>query len=299
MSSDDLSRRCRFTGKTVVVTGGGTGIGKRIAIDLYGEGAYVHILGRRAGKLLEARREATGSTDTSDHSAPLASSAYCAPSASSYSCSSFASSYPAPSDGERFFCHEADVSDHHRVEEVFDSIRDLTGPAYGLVTSAAINPSRNRITQTEIDDWRETLEVNLTGVFNCCKAAVSHMLARGGGSIVNISSVGGLKAFATRTSYNASKFGVVGLTESIALDYARENIRANAVCPGYVATELTAPLFEKMGEEGFGALVGAHAMGRLGRPEEISRAVLFLLSEEASFITGVALPVDGGYLLKG
>jgi NAD(P)-dependent dehydrogenase (short-subunit alcohol dehydrogenase family) len=299
MSSDDLSRRGRFTGKTVVVTGGGTGIGKRIAIDLYYEGAYVHILGRRAGKLLEARREATGSTDTSDHSAPLTSSASCAPSASSSSSASSITSYPAPSDGERFFCHEADVSDGRRVEDVFDSIRDLTGLASGLVTSAAINPSRNRITETEIYDWRETLEVNLTGVFNCCKAAVQQMLARGGGSIVNISSVGGLKAFRTRTSYNASKFGVVGLTESIALDYARENIRANAVCPGYVATELTAPLFEKMGEERFGALVGAHAMGRLGRPEEISRAVLFLLSEEASFITGVALPVDGGYLLKG
>ena len=267
MSHDLLSRRCRFTSKTVVVTGGGTGIGKRIALDLHAEGAYVHILGRRGERLLEAKREA--------------------------------SSRSAPSDGERFFCHECDVSDHHRVDEVFDSIRDLTGLASGLVTCAAINPSRKGITETALDDWRMTLEVNLTGVFNCCKAAVLQMLAGGGGSIVNISSVGGLKAFRTRTSYNASKFGVVGLTESIALDYAREKIRANAVSPGYVATELTAPLFEKMGVERFGALVGAHAMGRLGRPEEISRAVLFLLSEEASFITGVALPVDGGYLLKG
>ena len=267
MSHDHLIRRDRFTGKTVVVTGGGTGIGKRIARDLYDEGAYVHILGRRGEKLLEAKREA--------------------------------STKSAPFDEDRFFCHEADVSDGRWVKEVFDSIRDLTGPAWGLVTCAAINPSRKGITDTEIDDWRETLEVNLTGVFNCCKAAVQQMLALGGGSIVNVSSVGGLKAFRTRTSYNASKFGVVGLTESIALDYAREKIRANAVCPGYVATELTAPLFEKMGEEGFAALVGAHAMGRLGRPEEISRAVLFLLSEEASFITGVALPVDGGYLLKG
>ncbi len=77
------------------------------------------------------------------------------------------------------------------MKEVFDSIRDLTGPAWGLVTCAAINPSRKGITDTEIDDWRETLEVNLTGVFNCCKAAVQQMLALGGGSIVNVSSVGG------------------------------------------------------------------------------------------------------------
>jgi NAD(P)-dependent dehydrogenase (short-subunit alcohol dehydrogenase family) len=85
----------------------------------------------------------------------------------------------------------------------------------------------------------------------------------------------------------------------LALDYADKGIRVNAVCPGYVWTELTAPLFENMGKEEFEQLVNAHAMRRLGRPEEISRAVLFLLSEEASFITGAALPVDGGYLLKG
>lgn len=108
-----------------------------------------------------------------------------------------------------------------------------------------------------------------------------------------------MNALTTRTSYNASKFGLIGLTESMAIDYAAKNIRMNAVCPGYVKTELTAPLFEKMGKEMFEALVNAHAMKRLGRPDEISRAILFLLSEEASFITGVALPVDGGYLLKG
>ncbi|HWQ18697.1 MAG TPA: SDR family oxidoreductase, partial [Methanotrichaceae archaeon] len=137
------------------------------------------------------------------------------------------------------------------------------------------------------------------GAFNCSKAAVAQMLARGVGSIVSISSVGGLNAFRTRTSYNTSKFGLIGLTESLALDYAEKNIRVNAVCPGYVRTDLTVSLFEKLGPEKTEALVNAHAMRRLGRPEAISRAVLFLLSEEASFITGAALPVDGGYLLKG
>jgi NAD(P)-dependent dehydrogenase (short-subunit alcohol dehydrogenase family) len=85
----------------------------------------------------------------------------------------------------------------------------------------------------------------------------------------------------------------------MALDYADKNIRVNAVCPGYIRTDLNAPLFEKMGRKKFEQLVDAHAMKRLGRTEEISRAVLFLLSEDASFITGIALPVDGGYLLKG
>ncbi len=257
----------RFAGKTVIVTGGGTGIGKQVAKDLHAEGASVHILGRRLEKLEESREEATrGEADPN---------------------------------GDRFFCHRCDISDQREVREAFDQVMKESGPVYGLVNNAAINPSRNDILKTDLEDWIATLDVNLTGAFNCCKAAVEQMLARGGGSIVNISSVGGLNAFRTRTSYNASKFGLIGLTESLALDYAMQNIRVNAVCPGYALTELTAPLFEKMGKENFEALVKAHAMNRLGRPEEISRAVLFLLSVEASFITGVALPVDGGYLLKG
>ena len=114
----------------------------------------------------------------------------------------------------------------------------------------------------------------------------------------NISSIGGLNALRTRTSYNASKFGMIGLTKSLALDYADKNIRVNAICPGYVRTELTSIFFDRMEREKYEQLVNAHAMRRLGRPEEISKAVLFLLSEDASFVTGVALPVDGGYLLK-
>ncbi len=251
----------RFDGKTIVVTGGGSGIGLQTAKDLHAEGAYVHILGRNREKLARAKM--------------------------------------ALGDGTRAFVHQCDVSLEATVEETFKSIEDLSGKVYGLVNNAAINPSRNDILHTQVMDWRDTLEVNLTGAFNCCKAAASQMLDLGKGSIVNISSVGGLNVFRMRTSYNVSKFGLVGLTESMAIDYAEKNIRVNAVCPGYVMTELTAPLFKKMGKKKFEGLVRAHAMRRLGRPEEISRAILFLLSEEASFITGVALPVDGGYLLKG
>jgi len=251
----------RFYGKTIVVTGGSTGIGLQTAKDLHAEGAFVHILGRNAEKLARAKEALEG--------------------------------------GTRVFVHQCDVSEEVLVEETFKAIEDASGKVYGLVNNAAINPSRNDILHTEIKDWRNTLEVNLTGAFNCSKAAARQMLELGKGSIVNISSVGGLNAFRTRTSYNVSKFGLIGLTESMAIDYAEMSIRVNAICPGYVRTELTAPLFEKMGREKFEALVSAHAMRRLGRPEEISRAILFLLSEEASFITGVALPVDGGYLLKG
>lgn len=251
----------RFEDRTIVVTGGGSGIGLQTAKDLHDEGAFVHIIGRNAEKLARAR-EAMGG-------------------------------------GNRTFIHQCDISQEDQVAVTFKSIENASHKIYGLVNNAAINPSRNDIIHTDVKDWRETLEVNLTGAFNCSKAAVEQMLDLGEGSIVNISSVGGLNAFITRTSYNASKFGLIGLTKSMAIDYAEKNVRVNAICPGYVRTELTAPLFEKMGRGKFEALVSAHAMKRLGRPEEISKAILFLLSEEASFITGVSLPVDGGYLLKG
>ncbi|MDD4163101.1 MAG: SDR family NAD(P)-dependent oxidoreductase [Methanothrix sp.] len=252
---------CRFEDKTIVVTGGGSGIGLQTAKDLHAEGAFVHILGRNAEKLAKAR-EVLGS-------------------------------------GNKAFVYQCDISKEALVEDTFKDIEDASGKVYGLVNNAAINPSRNDVLHTEVKDFRDTLQVNLTGAFNCSKAAVKQMLELGKGSIVNISSVGGLSAFSTRTSYNVSKFGLIGLTESMAIDYAEMNIRVNAICPGYVKTELTTPLFEKMGNEMFQSLVNAHAMKRLGEPEEISSAILFLLSEEASFITGVALPVDGGYHLKG
>lgn len=262
-SSPLSSPTARFSGKSVAVTGGGSGIGLQIAKDLYAEGAVVHVLGRGHERLEKAKEEISSADDS------------------------------------RVFSHCCDVSDYERVQDVFCSIEQISGNIYGLVNNAAVNPSRNDILHTDYQDWLTTLNVNLTGAFNCSRAAVEQMLAAGGGSIVNISSVGGLNPFRTRTSYNTSKFGMIGLTESMALDYADKNIRVNAVCPGYVRTELTAPLFERLGQELFEQLIWAHAMKRLGKPEEISRAVLFLLSEEASFITGVALPVDGGYLLKG
>lgn len=257
----------RFLGRVVVVTGGGSGIGRQIAQELYSEGAQVHILGRNKEKLDLAKRKIESEIEKQETSG--------------------------------IFCYQCDVSGADRVDAIFQLIKEDCGNVTGLVNSAAINPSRNDILHTDYRDWQETINVNLNGAFNCCRAAIIQMLEEGMGSIVNIASVGGLNPFRERTSYNSSKFGMIGLTESIALDYADKGIRINAVCPGYVRTELTAPLFEKMGQEKFEQLVNAHAMRRLGRPEEIAKAVLFLLSHEASFITGIAMPVDGGYLLKG
>ena len=122
------------------------------------------------------------------------------------------------------------------------------------------------------------------------------MLEQGSGSIINIASIEGLEASEGGSAYNASKAGVVMLTRNMAMDYARKGIRVNAVCPGFIETPMFSNLFELPGLDAFRArIVDAHQMGRTGRPEEIANAVLFLASDEASFITGHALVVDGGF----
>ncbi len=252
----------RFHNKTIIVTGGATGIGYQVAKDLYTEGAHVEIIGRREERLQEA----------------VASiSAHGGPGIIHY--------------------HVCDVAYADQVGGTFKQIVETCGTIYGLVNNAAINPSRNDILHTDISDWDATLAVNLTGAFHCSKAALQHMVTQGSGSVVNISSIAGLHALPTRTSYNVSKFGLLGLTESLAKDYAKHGIRVNSVCPGYVRTELTEPFISAMTPERYAALVRSHPLGRIGQPEDIAKVVLFLLSKDASFITGVALPVDGGYSL--
>jgi meso-butanediol dehydrogenase / (S,S)-butanediol dehydrogenase / diacetyl reductase len=147
------------------------------------------------------------------------------------------------------------------------------------------------------DDWDAVLEVNLKGTFLVNKHALRPMLAQHSGSIINIASVEGLQGTEGGSSYNASKAGVVMLTKNMAIDYGRVGIRVNAICPGFIDT----PMFRAvMGSEHMAQYRDEyrddHMLGRFGRPEEIAAAALFLASDDASFVTGVALPVDGGYL---
>lgn len=147
-----------------------------------------------------------------------------------------------------------------------------------------------------LEDWRRVLDVNLTGTFLVCKHATAVMLERGGGSIVNVASVEGLEGSEGGSAYNASKGGVVLLTKAMAMDYARRGIRVNAVCPGFIDTPLLRNVLDDMGLADFKAKIAdAHQLGRLGRAEEVAAAALFLASDDASFVTGHALPVDGGY----
>ncbi|OXM85589.1 SDR family NAD(P)-dependent oxidoreductase [Paenibacillus rigui] len=142
------------------------------------------------------------------------------------------------------------------------------------------------------DAWQRTIDINLTGVFLCDKYAIKQMLEQGtGGSIVNCGSIHSHVGKAQVTAYASAKGGVKLLTQSVSADYAARGIRVNAVCPGYIDT----PLIEGRTEELNQHLIGLHPMGRLGKPEEVAKAVLFLASDDASFVTGASLLVDGGY----
>jgi NAD(P)-dependent dehydrogenase (short-subunit alcohol dehydrogenase family) len=153
------------------------------------------------------------------------------------------------------------------------------------------------VTQVPEEQWDQLMNVNLKGVYLGCKYGIPQMVGQGKGTIVNTASIAGLRGFATYDTYCASKGGVVQLTKALAVEFARMNIRVNCVCPSIIDTAMLDGGVVEMGMDKteFVALAGqAHPMGRIGRAEEVAAAILFLASEEASFITGVALPVDGG-----
>lgn len=143
------------------------------------------------------------------------------------------------------------------------------------------------------EEWSRSLAVNLTGVFTCMKHQIPVMLELGGGAIVNTSSGAGVRGFAGQAAYSAAKHGVIGLTKAAALDYTQSNIRINAVCPGIVGTEMM-ERFTGGTAEGEARVIAQEPVGRMGRPEEIAAAVVWLCSERASFLVGHAMVVDGG-----
>ncbi|MCB1248166.1 MAG: SDR family oxidoreductase, partial [Acidimicrobiales bacterium] len=143
------------------------------------------------------------------------------------------------------------------------------------------------------ETWQRVMAVNATGVFLCMRAQIPHLLAAGGGSIVNISSVAGLQGFAGSTPYVASKHAVIGMTKVAALDYATAGIRVNAICPGVIATDMITRVLDEHPEME-PMLTGMEPVGRLGRPDEIADAVVWLCSDRSSFVTGHPLVVDGG-----
>ena len=184
---------------------------------------------------------------------------------------------------------EVNVADGKSASELIDQTIKRLGKVDILVNNAGITRD-TLILRMEEDDWDAVLDVNLKGVFNCSKAAIRPMMKQRYGRIVNISSVSGQAGQAGQTNYSASKAGVIGFTKALAREVASRQITVNAVAPGFIPTYLTNDLPEDLKN----SILSATPAGRMGKPEEIAAAVAFLASEEASYITGQVLAVDGG-----
>jgi NAD(P)-dependent dehydrogenase (short-subunit alcohol dehydrogenase family) len=193
----------------------------------------------------------------------------------------------------------ADVTDQSSVDEMVETAVSEYGRLDFAFNNAGIGGAQVRTGEYPEEEWRRVVDVNLTGVWRCVKAELGRLSEQGdGGAIVNNASVLGKVGFETASAYVAAKHGVLGLTKTAALEYATEGVRVNAICPGFVET----PLLEQGGltqdEAVRGQIENLHAMNRLGRPEEVAEAVAWLCSDGASFTTGEALDVDGGYLSR-
>ena len=194
--------------------------------------------------------------------------------------------------GDRAVATQLDVADSASCQAMVDLAVKQFGGLDIAVNNAGISTELAPIPDTTVDDWRKVISINLDGVFYCLKAEMAAMKA--GASIVNIASIMGAIARTGAAAYVASKHGVVGLTKVAALEGADRNIRVNAIGPGYIET----PLLQQATLEALDQIAALHPLGRLGKPDEIAAAVLFLVSSSASFITGAYYPVDGGYIAQ-
>jgi NAD(P)-dependent dehydrogenase (short-subunit alcohol dehydrogenase family) len=188
-----------------------------------------------------------------------------------------------------------DVTDKEQVDALFRTAKETYGSVDIAFNNAGISPPEDdSILDTDLDAWRRVQEVNLTSVYLCCKAALPYMLEQKRGSIINTASfVAVMGAATSQISYSASKGGVLSMSRELGVQFAREGIRVNALCPGPVNTPLLKELFAKDPERAARRLVHV-PMGRFGEPEELASAVLFLASDDASFITANTFLVDGG-----
>jgi NAD(P)-dependent dehydrogenase (short-subunit alcohol dehydrogenase family) len=243
----------RLEGKVAVITGGASGIGEYTARAMVEEGAKV---------VVSDMNDDLGNTLVEDLN----------------------------TNGQNAVYVHADVTSEADAEKMINTAVTEFGKIDILFNNAGIG-ALGASEDLPLDEWRKVISVNLDGVFLTAKHAIKAMQKNGGGNIVNNASILGHVGQAQTAAYTAAKGGVVNMTRALAVEYAQQNIRVNAVCPGYIET----PLLSQLDEDMKNHLVSLHPIGRLGRPEEVAKAVVFLASDDASFVTGANLLVDGGY----
>lgn len=244
----------RFTNKAVIVTGAASGLGESAAMAFAAEDAKVIVsdISIEQGQAVVNKITAQG--------------------------------------GQAFFV-KADVSNEEEVKNLFEQAVEQYGKVDVIFANAGINIEAN-VDELDSKDWQKIIDINLNGVFYCDKYAVQQFKKQGtGGAIVNNGSIHSMVARDKLTAYSAAKGGVKMLTQMVGTSHAKEGIRCNMVCPGYINT----PLTETITPEIRAGIAALHPIGRMGEPKEVSAAVLFLASDDASFITGTSLLVDGGY----
>lgn len=248
----------RLAGKVALITGGGTGIGRAIAMAFAREGASVAVAGRRLEKVKEV---AAAIEEQGGAVLPL----------------------------------QCDVSQARDAQCAISETAKKFGKLDALVNNAGTLSVSTVDTITE-EDWDRVITVNLKGPFLMSRAALKEFRKNGGGTIVNIGSVLGLVAMKDRAAYCASKGGVTMLTKAMALDHAHENVRVNCICPSIVETELVKGLFDDsdQGKRLKQSRMGTIPLGRFGKPADVAELAVFLASDESSWLTGTAIPLDGG-----
>ncbi|MDF1854834.1 glucose 1-dehydrogenase [Pseudooceanicola sp.] len=190
---------------------------------------------------------------------------------------------------------QADVSDPDQVKAMVDFAVKETGALHLMVNNAGVGGAGEPTGNYPVDTWQKVISINLNGVFYGLRYGIPAITAAGGGAVVNIASILGSVGFATAPAYVAAKHGVVGLTKTAALDHAADKVRINAIGPGFIHTPLVDERFDQATSDYISSL---HALGRMGTPEEVSSLALYLLSDQASFITGSYHLVDGGYTAR-
>ncbi|GAB3671852.1 SDR family NAD(P)-dependent oxidoreductase [Salinisphaera aquimarina] len=195
-----------------------------------------------------------------------------------------------PCQGQKVLIRPTDVADADQVKSLFDEVIDTFGRLDVLVNNAG-TAVQGKLAEASDDDWRKVMSTNVDGVFYCCRAALPHLL-ESKGNIVNTSSVSGLGGDWGMSIYNTSKGAISNLTRALALDHGGDGVRVNAVCPSLTRSELTAGMFDN--DELMAKFAERMPMGRAAEPEEVADVIAFLASDDARFVNGVNLPVDGG-----